>query len=103
VERMIYFKNPDKFAREMKETISKLISHFEIYIFGSVIRGDYSPGLSDIDVAIVSNEFENREKKLQIYDLLFDRYFNSPFEFHLLTEKQWKFYRKFIGDDLKKI
>ncbi|WP_457550564.1 nucleotidyltransferase domain-containing protein, partial [Archaeoglobus sp.] len=73
------------------------------YVFGSVVRGDYSVGLSDIDVAIVSDEFESREKKLEIYDLLFERYFDTPFEFHLLTRKAWRFYRRFVGDEFIKV
>lgn len=65
-----------------------------MYISGTIIRGNYSPGLSDIDVAIVSDEFEDREKKLAVYDMLFEKYFHTPFEFHILTKRQWKFYRK---------
>lgn len=103
MERLNYFKNYKKYAKEIKDLLSKRLKNFEIYVFGSVVRGDYSPGLSDIDVAIVSDEFKSRDKKLEIYDLLFERYFDTPFEFHLLTKKEWKFYRRFIGDELIKI
>ncbi|AIY91272.1 nucleotidyltransferase domain-containing protein [Geoglobus acetivorans] len=103
MERIAYFKSPERFVREMKEHIYKVVKEFEIYIFGSAVRGDYSPGLSDIDVAIVSDEFKDRDKKLQVYDLLFEKYFHTPFEFHILTKRQWEFYRRFIGDDLVKV
>ena len=103
MERLTYFRNPEKFVTEMKRLISSVVEESEVYIFGSVIRGDYSPGLSDIDVAIVSDEFEDRKKKLEVYDMLFERYFHTPFEFHVLTGKQWRFYRRFIGDDLLRV
>ncbi len=103
MERLKFFKDYIKYAREIKNLLSKRLKDFEIYVFGSVVRGDYSVGLSDIDVAIVSDEFESRDKKFEIYDLLFERYFDTPFEFHLLTKKGWKFYRRFIRDDLVKI
>ena len=44
-----------------------MLGDYRVYVFGSVVRGDYSPGLSDTDVAIVSDEFENGEKKLEVY------------------------------------
>ncbi len=51
----------------------------------------------------MSDEFEDRKKKLEVYDMLFERYFHTPFEFHVLTGKQWRFYRRFIGDDLLRV
>ena len=83
--------------------VSEYLSEFQIYVFGSAVTRDFSPGLSDIDVAIVSDEFEDREKKLKVYDVLFERYFESPFEFHLLSKKRWEFYLRFIEDDFIKI
>lgn len=103
MERLKFFKNHIKYAKEIRDLLSKKLKGFEIYVFGSVVRGEYSVGLSDIDIAIVSDEFKSREKKLEIYDLLFERYFDTSFEFHLLTKKQWKFYRRFIGEDLIRI
>ncbi|MEM0480763.1 MAG: nucleotidyltransferase domain-containing protein [Candidatus Aenigmatarchaeota archaeon] len=71
--------------------------------FGSVVKGNYSIGLSDIDIAIVSEEFKDRNKKLLIYDLLFEKYFDSPLEFHILTQEQWNFYLRFIKNDFVEI
>ncbi len=99
MERIIFFKNYIKYVKEIKSLLSNRLKNFKVYVFGSVVRGDYSIGLSDIDIAIVSDDFESREKKLEIYDLLFEKYFDTPFEFHLLTERAWKFYKRFIGDD----
>ncbi|MCS7121542.1 MAG: nucleotidyltransferase domain-containing protein [Archaeoglobaceae archaeon] len=59
MERIEYFKNYRKYLQEISEILSNYLKKFEVYVFGSVVRGDYSPGLSDIDVAIVSEEFEN--------------------------------------------
>jgi hypothetical protein len=38
-----------------------------------VIRNDYSPGLSNIDIAL-SQMSSKEEKKLETYDLLFERF-----------------------------
>jgi len=102
MERLKYFKNFKEVGKEIKEMVLKHVNA-EIFIFGSVIKGDYSIGLSDIDVAIVSDEFQERKKKLKVYDMLFSKYFNSPIEFHLLTKKQWDFFLKFINNDFIKI
>jgi len=98
MERVEYFRNYRKFALEIKELVLKHVSA-KIYVFGSVVRGDYSVGLSDIDIAIVSDEFKDRHKRLMIYDLLFSKYFDTPFEFHLVTSDRWRRMLKFIGSD----
>ncbi len=102
MERIKYFKNYKQIGKEIKKLVNKHVKA-RVFIFGSVVRGDYSVGLSDIDVAIVSDEFKDREKKLKVYDLLFTKYFDSPLEFHLLIEKQWNFYLRFIGKDFIEI
>jgi predicted nucleotidyltransferase len=56
-------------AREVKELIDREVK-VRVFVFGSTVRGYYCTGLSDIDVAIVSSDFENREKKLRVYSLL---------------------------------
>lgn len=96
MERITYFKNFVEIGREIKLIVNKYVKA-RVFIFGSVVKGDYSLGLSDIDIAIVSNEFKDRKKKLLVYDKLFSKYFSSPIEFHLLTEKKWNFFLRFIG------
>jgi len=103
MERAKYFLNFKKYAIEIKNILKNYLSEFEVYVFGSVVRGDYSPGLSDIDIAVVSDEFKNRQKKLEVYDILFEKFFHTPFEFHLLTKDRWKFYLRFIKNDYIKI
>lgn len=59
--------------------------------------------MSDIDFAIVSNDFVDRKLRLEVYDALFSKYFNSPLEFHLLTEEQWEYYKRFVEKDFIEI
>jgi len=103
MERVEYFMNFKKYATDIKSILREYLSDFEVYVFGSVVRGDYSPGLSDIDLAVVSDDFKVREKKLEVYDVLFERFFDTPFEFHLLTKDGWNFYLRFIKKDYLKI
>jgi len=98
-----FFENYLEEARVIKKKVSRFLRECEVFVFGSVVRGDYSPGLSDIDVAIVSDEFADRRKLEDVYDFLWEEYFNAPFEFHLLTRKKWNFYRRFIGEDYVKV
>jgi len=100
---MKYFENYVEEAKAIKGKLSRFLREFELFVFGSAVRGDYSPGLSDIDVAVVSEEFNDRKKLEEVYDFLWDEYFDSPFEFHLLTKKKWEFYRKFVGKDYIKV
>ncbi len=103
MERVKFFRDYGRYVLDVKNLLRKHLRDFEVYVFGSVVRGDFSPGLSDVDVAIVSDEFENREKRLEVYDVLFERYFDTPLEFHLLTRRRWELYMRFIGEDFVKI
>ncbi|MBE8540468.1 nucleotidyltransferase domain-containing protein [Geoglobus acetivorans] len=97
-KRRRYFENLDEYLNSVKEIVLKDIPESEIYVFGSVVGGDYSVGLSDIDVAVVSDSFSDREKKLEMFGKLTKEFFDSPFEFHVLTKEQWKFYRRFVKE-----
>jgi len=97
-----FFKDYKKIGKKIKKIVEKRVKA-EIYFFGSIVKGNYSKGLSDIDIAIVSDEFKDRKKKLKLYDILFEKFFDSPLEFHFLTKKQWKYFRRFIGKDFEKL
>jgi predicted nucleotidyltransferase len=86
MERLKYFSNFKEIGKEVKEIVNKHVKA-RFFIFGSVVRNDYCIGLSDIDVAIVSDEFENREKRLKVYDILFSKYFDSPFRISFVNSK----------------
>ncbi len=93
-----YFENLDFHLQKVKELVLKSCPDAKIYLFGSVVEGDYSVGLSDIDVAIISNRFRNRDLKLEVFGRLTKKFFDSPFEFHVLTEEQWVKLRKLVGN-----
>jgi predicted nucleotidyltransferase len=95
MEKIDFFKNYKKIAKEIKELVNKYVNA-KIYVFGSIVKNEYCIGLSDIDIAIVSEDFKNRNIRLKIYDILFSKYFESPLEFHLLTPEKWNLYLKFI-------
>ena len=95
--------NFKRHAERIKSVLKEYLSDFEVYVFGSVVRGDYSPGLSDIDLAVVSDDFKVREKRLEVYDVLFEKFFDTPFEFHLLTRDGWDFCLRFIKKDYLKV
>ncbi|MEM2997000.1 MAG: nucleotidyltransferase domain-containing protein [Candidatus Bathyarchaeia archaeon] len=102
MERIKYFEKFMEVGREIKETVLNHVKA-EIYVFGSVAKGEYSTGLSDIDVAVVSDEFHERDKKLKVYDILLSKYFDSPLELHLLTKRQWESLLKLVKEDYIKI
>jgi len=94
--RRKYFENLDEYLKEIGEIVRREVPNAEIYLYGSVVEGDYSIGLSDVDVAIVSDVFKDREKKLEIFGKLSRIFMDSPFEFHVLTREQWNFYKNFV-------
>uniref|UniRef100_A0A7C4WD82 Nucleotidyltransferase domain-containing protein n=1 Tax=Geoglobus ahangari TaxID=113653 RepID=A0A7C4WD82_9EURY len=99
--RKKYFEQLEKYLEDIKEIVKKDAPDAEIYLYGSVAEGNFSIGLSDIDVAIVSDRFKDREKKLETFGKLTKEFFDSPFEFHVLTRKQWETHKKFIKNAKK--
>ncbi len=96
--RKKYFDNLDSYLKEIKAIAKKECPDAKIYLVGSVIEGDYSIGLSDIDVVVVSERFRDRDKKLEVFGKLLKPFFDSPFEFHVLTPEQWETFRKLVKE-----
>lgn len=102
-EKAEKFSRWREYANEIKNFVEKELGEdVEVIVFGSVIRGDYAVGLSDIDVLIVSEQFKNRDIKYKILGNLLIRY-GGVFEFHLVTPEEKRFYMKFIKKDMLKI
>jgi predicted nucleotidyltransferase len=69
------FENLDRNLKQIKERVINLDSKAEVYLFGSVARGENTLS-SDIDVLILTNLDHRR-----ILSALAE--FGSPFEFHI--------------------
>jgi len=94
--RKRFFEDYLKYVREIKKIAEELLGDVEVYVFGSVISGDYHPVLSDIDVAVVVKE-KDKEKHLE-FKVRVDKMVGDVFEIHVLDEKEWKFYKGFIDE-----
>jgi len=93
----------DRIARSAKKILG---DDTRVYVFGSAVRGELT-AISDIDILIVSERvprsFMERVKlKLKIMDLssLPD---HSPFEFHLVDEREAKLYFHHIKGDFMRV
>jgi len=94
--RKKYFENISFYLEQIKKRAKVIFPDAKIYLFGSVVEGKTHPR-SDIDVAIVTNKVPKSVEDLAkikvkvLEDLEF-----SPFELHILSEKEWRFYRNFV-------
>ena len=65
----------------------------DVFIFGSVAEGKEEIG-SDIDILIISPNLKDRGKVIaKIWKKIG---FFSPFEIHLITPEEYKWYKHFI-------
>lgn len=102
-ERAEKFSRWREYVNEIKRFVDKKLGEdVEVIVFGSVARGDYTVGLSDIDILIVSWKFKNHDVKYEILGELVLKY-GGIFEFHLVTPEEKKFYLKFIKENMIKI
>lgn len=96
-KRKRYFENKDFYLKLIKDRAIKTLPDAKIYLFGSVVEGNYHPAVSDIDVAVVSQEIpDDAGERAKIRLKLKEGFEFSPFEVHLLTLKEWEFYKLFI-------
>ncbi|MGC9069346.1 MAG: nucleotidyltransferase domain-containing protein [Thermoprotei archaeon] len=89
------FNDYINYAKKIKEIVSKEIKDFKLFVFGSVVRGDFHVMLSDIDIAIVTNEkVEDSRLKVKIEKELG---LIGIFQIHIISEKIWNdWYLKLI-------
>jgi predicted nucleotidyltransferase len=83
-----------RFKAELEELLQTRV---RILVFGSVVEGKSGP-LSDVDVMVISNEFNDVEKRLKTYELARNIFGTpNPFELHLITQEEFEWYKKFIS------
>jgi len=79
-------------ARKVKEVVKRVDPNARVYVFGSVVRGDFT-ATSDIDILVVTNDLRKKyEVMVEVY-----REVDAPVELHVVTEdlmKRW--YLRFI-------
>lgn len=97
--RIKVFKNYEKIAKKIKMIAKKILkdSNLKVIVFGSVVRGSYSP-LSDLDILIITkkaNKIKYGKFILQIKKQLGEEV--NCIEFHLVTPQIFEsWYKKFI-------
>lgn len=96
IRREEVFKNLPKLLKEIKKILNEMDKESRVFLFGSVVKDEYVL-ISDIDVLILT-----KLKPNEVIAKLRKEKFDEPFEFHVVDEKRFKLYKKFIKD-LKEI
>jgi len=96
-ENQKYFGNYLYYAKESKKIAKRFFKKLKVFVFGSVVKGDYTPA-SDIDLVIVSKNMPRRsEERAKIKGEIYKKIgIFSPFEIHMVNEKEFEWYKKFI-------
>jgi len=107
-EERKYFEDPERYLKVLKEILKKeLGDDVRVFLFGSVVRGDYVVGKSDIDVLVVSKNVPQRvyrrsELVTEFLRAIVDLY--APFEIHFATPEQFEgWYKRFIKEDIREV
>jgi hypothetical protein len=97
-----YFKNYLKYSQLIKKEAERAAGKVKVYLFGSILRKREVP--EDIDILIISSEFENKEKKRATRKRIIKKLgFFSPFQIHLVTEREYKNWYKYFIKKKKRI
>lgn len=94
---VILNKNPDydtiKKLKIIKLEISKIIKLDKLFLFGSRARGNFRED-SDVDLIIVSDDFENEKNEIKMYHLI---EFKNGKDIICLTKFEFERQKKMIG------
>ncbi|MDK2876592.1 MAG: uncharacterized protein PWQ22_1002 [Archaeoglobaceae archaeon] len=96
-EERKYFENYNYYARLIKRKAEKMMGKVEVYVFGSVVEGRHTVA-SDIDIIVVSeNTPKSQWERAKIKgDIMREIDVFAPFEIHLVTPKEFEWYRRFV-------
>ena len=96
-ERLESLREYREMAKKIKEIVTKKYEGAKVYVFGSVIKGEFTAA-SDVDILIVCDDID-REKASELKaDILRSIGLHAPVELHIATTREFKeWYLKFIG------
>ncbi|MEO0232775.1 MAG: nucleotidyltransferase domain-containing protein [candidate division WOR-3 bacterium] len=100
-EKRKYFENYLEYCKKIKKISEELLGSVKVLVFGSVVKGKWTPA-SDIDVLIISeNLSENWEDNRLIRTKIKSRIgLFTPFQLHLITKSQYEnWFKRFIRED----
>jgi predicted nucleotidyltransferase len=99
-ERRKYFEDPAYYARLIKDLLG--FKDLEVLLFGSVVEGQCTMA-SDIDLFIVSDEVpRSLDERAKLLNRINDAVgYLHPFEVHLITTKEYDWYKRFIKPSIK--
>lgn len=101
-KRLQYLKKYKDIAKQVKEIVLRFCSNAEIYVFGSVLNGEFTAA-SDIDILIVCDNLNSEEKYRLTAEIHKHMNFDAPIEVHFATKNEFsKWYSKFL-DKYEKI
>ena len=89
---LYYLRNYLEVAKRVKGVVHSIDPNARVYVFGSVVRGDYTAS-SDIDLLVVTSN-----SKLK-YDIMVAVYkeVDAPVELHVTTPEVFeRWYKKFV-------
>ncbi len=89
------FDNINENLKDLLNLIKSVDRNSELYLFGSVLKGNYNYA-SDIDILIIT------ENKDIIYNALWNSDYSDPYEFHVKSVEEAKYYFMHIKD-IKKL
>lgn len=100
-EKEKYFKDFRAYCEIIKKKAEEIIGEIRVVVFGSVVRGDFTPN-SDIDILIISDNLpESMEERLKIKTAVKSSLGRlNPFQLHLVTTKEFEeYYKPFVKKD----
>ncbi|MBS7635031.1 nucleotidyltransferase domain-containing protein [Candidatus Bathyarchaeota archaeon] len=88
-----YLRNYMIIAREVKEMLRMMDPQLKVYVFGSIVKGNFTVA-SDIDMLIITEAIERKnEMIIETY-----RRIKAPVELHIASREKFKsWYMKFIN------
>ncbi|AWR98541.1 nucleotidyltransferase domain-containing protein [Metallosphaera hakonensis] len=101
-EREEAFSRLGEYLGQIKEMVRSKDQSAEVFLFGSVARGNFKPD-SDIDVLVISDVLgADLKSKVETIEEVMESIKNSIFEIHVISRAEYEnWYKKFIDVMIK--
>jgi len=99
--RLSYLKNYLEAARRVKELVKSRWPEAETYVFGSVIKGEYTTS-SDIDILVILDREPSPDEVADMRANVYMAMPDAPIELHIVSRRKFKnWYARFIDKMIK--
>ncbi len=75
-------KQAQEYINQYINRLKQDLSSCKVILYGSLLKGNYQPGISDVDLLVISEDFKDMGED-ERFDLLYKKTVGLPLDWHI--------------------